>query len=180
MEPHASTTQLQSAAGQDERDVASILATLDPGVKYHPNELTDQATALVAKMTLKEAASLLSGRNFWQLKAIPRLGLESISVSDGPHGLRKQENEADHLGMGASLPATCFPTAVTLAATWDVALLKEVGRRLGAEAAAYGVSVRLQRQPALSAVVHRPLLPGAGAARARRQHQALTAVRAQL
>ena len=101
-------------------------------------------------------------------------------MSDGPHGLRKQENEADHLGMGASLPATCFPTAVTLAATWDVALLKEVGRRLGAEAAAYGVSVRLQRQPALSAVVHRPLLPGAGAARARRQHQALTAVRAQL
>jgi hypothetical protein len=62
-----------------------------------------------------QAASLCSGRNFWQLKGIPRLGLESVSVADGPHGLRCQENEADHLGMGASLPATCFPTAVTLA-----------------------------------------------------------------
>ena len=72
----------------------------------------------VASLTITlspQAASLCSGRNFWQLKGIPRLGLESVSVADGPHGLRCQEDEADHLGMGTSLPATCFPTAVTLA-----------------------------------------------------------------
>ena len=116
---------------------------LDPDIFYSPEQLAEPAAALVAKMSLEEAASLCSGRNFWQLKGIPRLGLESVSVADGPHGLRKQENEADHLGLGASMPATCFPTAVTLAATWDVSLLREVGRRIGAEAAARGVSVVL-------------------------------------
>ena len=73
-----------------------------------------QAASLTITLSA-QAASLCSGRNFWQLKGIPRLGLESVSVADGPHGLRCQEDEADHLGMGASLPATCFPTAVTLA-----------------------------------------------------------------
>ena len=82
---------------------------LASGVPYAPH---------LTRTVAPQAASLCSGRNFWQLKSIPRLGLESVSVADGPHGLRCQENEADHLGMGASLPATCFPTAVTLAATW--------------------------------------------------------------
>ena len=89
---------------------------------------TTVCTPYAPRVLWPQAASLCSGRNFWQLKGIPRLGLESVSVADGPHGLRCQENEADHLGMGASLPATCFPTAVTLAATWDVGLLHEVGR----------------------------------------------------
>ena len=79
---------------------------------------TTVCTPYAPRVLWPQAASLCSGRNFWQLKGIPRLGLESVSVADGPHGLRCQENEADHLGMGASLPATCFPTAVTLAATW--------------------------------------------------------------
>ena len=87
-----------------------------------------RAPSYAPRVLWSQAASLCSGRNFWQLKGIPRLGLESVTVADGPHGLRCQENEADHLGMGASLPATCFPTAVTLAATWDVGLLHEVGR----------------------------------------------------
>ena len=123
--------------------VDKLLAKLDPDTLYSPAELTEPAAALVADMSLEEAASLCSGRNFWQLKSIPRLGLESVSVSDGPHGLRKQDNEADHLGIGGSMPATCFPTAVTLASTWDVGLLHEVGRRIGAEAAARDVSVVL-------------------------------------
>ncbi|KRD40268.1 hypothetical protein ASE27_04810 [Oerskovia sp. Root918] len=94
-------------------------------------------------MTLTEKASLTSGANFWNTKPVDRLGVPSIMLTDGPHGLRKQGGAADHLGLNASLPATCFPTAATLANSWDPGLVERVGEALGTEAAAEGVSVLL-------------------------------------
>ncbi|WP_235534221.1 glycoside hydrolase family 3 C-terminal domain-containing protein [Oerskovia sp. Root22] len=96
-----------------------------------------------SEMTLTEKASLTSGANFWNTKPVDRLGVPSIMLTDGPHGLRKQGGAADHLGLNASLPATCFPTAATLASSWDPGLVERVGEALGAEAAAEGVSVLL-------------------------------------
>ncbi|WP_321575547.1 glycoside hydrolase family 3 C-terminal domain-containing protein [Oerskovia douganii] len=95
------------------------------------------------EMTLIEKASLTSGANFWNTKPVDRLGVPSIMLTDGPHGLRKQGGAADHLGLNASLPATCFPTAATLANSWDPGLVERVGEALGAEAAAEDVSVLL-------------------------------------
>ncbi len=94
-------------------------------------------------MTLEEKASLMSGGNFWNTKPVPRLGIPAIMLTDGPHGLRKQGGAADHLGLNASIPATCFPTASALASSWDEALLERVGEALGAESAAERVSVLL-------------------------------------
>jgi len=94
-------------------------------------------------MTLTEKASLLSGANFWNTTSIERLGIPSMMLTDGPHGLRKQAGKADHLGLSSSVPATCFPTAAALAASWDESLLKAVGQAIGAEAAAHKVSVLL-------------------------------------
>ena len=89
--------------------------------------------ALIAQMTLEEKASLCSGLNFWYLKGIERLGIPSIMVTDGPHGLRKQAGQADHVGLNESVPATCFPTASALAATWNRDLVYQVGVALGEE-----------------------------------------------
>ena len=94
-------------------------------------------------MTLEEKASLMSGDNFWNTKPIERLGIPSMMLTDGPHGLRKQGGKADRLGLNKSLPATCFPTAATLANSWDMGLLEKVGQALGKEAAAEDVSVLL-------------------------------------
>ena len=77
------------------------------------------ATSLVSQMTLEEKASLSSGLSFWYLKGIERLGIPSIMVTDGPHGLRKQAGQGDHVGLLDSVPATCFPTASALASTWN-------------------------------------------------------------
>ncbi|MFC4319892.1 beta-glucosidase [Litchfieldia salsa] len=98
---------------------------------------------LISKMTLEEKASLMSGDNFWNTKPIDRLGIPSIMLTDGPHGLRKQGGKADHLGLNKSIPATCFPPAATLANSWDLELLNEVGTYLGKEAASEQVSVLL-------------------------------------
>ena len=94
-------------------------------------------------MTLEEKASLLSGANFWNTKSIERLSIPSIILTDGPHGLRKQAGKADHLGIGASVPATCFPTAAALANSWDEQLIEQVGQAIGREAASHNVSVLL-------------------------------------
>ncbi len=88
---------------------------------------------IIQQMTLEEKASLCSGLNFWYLKGIERLGVPSIMLTDGPHGLRKQEGAADHVGLNESVPATCFPTASALAATWNRDLVREVGVALGEE-----------------------------------------------
>ena len=94
-------------------------------------------------MTLQEKASLLSGANFWNTKPIKRLKIPAMMLTDGPHGLRKQAGAADHLGLGESVKATCFPTAAALANSWDETLLHQVGTALGNEAAANKVSVLL-------------------------------------
>ncbi|WP_040977890.1 glycoside hydrolase family 3 C-terminal domain-containing protein [Oceanobacillus jeddahense] len=99
--------------------------------------------AIIEQMSLEEKASLMSGENFWNTKAIERLGIPAIMLTDGPHGLRKQGGKADHLGLNKSLPATCFPTAATLANSWDKSLIYLVGELIGKEAASEKVSVLL-------------------------------------
>ena len=97
----------------------------------------------IQKLTLEEKASLLQGRTNWTTWNVPRFLLPSIFLSDGPHGLRKQAGSADHLGLNKSLPATCFPTAATMANSWDPALGEELGKALGIEASAQDVQVVL-------------------------------------
>lgn len=94
-------------------------------------------------MTLEEKAGLCSGLDFWHLKGVERLGIPPIMVTDGPHGLRKQEQNADHVGINVSVPATCFPTAAGLASSWNRELVEKVGAALGEECQAEGVSVLL-------------------------------------
>ncbi|MFP7298950.1 glycoside hydrolase family 3 C-terminal domain-containing protein [Neobacillus niacini] len=98
---------------------------------------------LIAEMTLEEKASLCSGLDFWNTKGIERLGIPSIMVTDGPHGLRKQAQGADHLGIYNSVPSTCFPSAVGLASTWNKELIHQVGEALGEECQAEDVAVLL-------------------------------------
>lgn len=88
---------------------------------------------LIRQLTLEEKASLCSGLNFWYLKGVERLGIPSIMVTDGPHGLRKQSTDASQPGLTASVPATCFPTASALAATWNRELVFQVGAAMGEE-----------------------------------------------
>lgn len=98
---------------------------------------------LISQMTLKEKASLCSGKDFWHLKSIERLGLPEIMVCDGPHGLRKQNAENKKVGIGNSYPATCFPTAVTTACSWDRDLIYKMGQALAEECLQHDVSVLL-------------------------------------
>ncbi|MDE0451753.1 MAG: glycoside hydrolase family 3 C-terminal domain-containing protein [Gammaproteobacteria bacterium] len=100
------------------------------------------AEAIVARMALSEKAELCSGADVWRVPAIARLALPSITLTDGPHGVRKAA-PGTHSGLTRNLPATCFPTASALASTWDVDLLREVGAALGTEAAAADVAVLL-------------------------------------
>ncbi|WP_334075065.1 MULTISPECIES: beta-glucosidase family protein [Paenibacillus] len=98
---------------------------------------------LIEQMTLEEKASLMSGKDFWQSQDIPRLGINSMFLADGPHGIRKQAAAADHLGLNPSIPATCFPTAAAVANSWNVELGKKIGDYLGKEAVAQKVNVLL-------------------------------------
>ena len=82
---------------------------------------------LIDQLTLEEKAALLGGKGEWDSRDIPRLGIPSMIMSDGPHGLRRQAGAGDHLGLNASLPATCFPTAATMANSWDRDLGTEPG-----------------------------------------------------
>ncbi|MBV9279354.1 MAG: hypothetical protein JOZ41_04670, partial [Chloroflexi bacterium] len=93
-------------------------------------------------MTLEEKAELTVGRDFWTTRPIDRLGIPSIWLSDGPTGLRKTHNPSD-VGVGDSVPATCFPTESALAASWDVHLVSEVAGAIAREAQAEGVQVLL-------------------------------------
>jgi beta-glucosidase len=109
--------------------------------------------SIISQMTLGEKASLCSGLNFWYLKGIKRLGVPSIMVTDGPHGLRKQAGSSDHVGLNESVPATCFPTASALAATWNRDLVYKVGEALGEECleekvgVILGPGVNIKRSP---------------------------------
>ena len=105
--------------------------------------MTRDLKALVAAMTLEERAGLCSGRDFWNSKGIERLGIPSVMLTDGPHGLRKQAGSADHLGVRNSVPATCFPSAAGLACSWNETLLETVGIALGKECQAEAVAVLL-------------------------------------
>lgn len=98
---------------------------------------------LVSKMTLEEKASLCSGLDFWNTKGIERLGIPSVMVSDGPHGLRKQEEAADHLGMNESIKAVCFPAGCAVAASFDRETAKLLGETLGTECQAENISTIL-------------------------------------
>ncbi|MFT4245872.1 MAG: glycoside hydrolase family 3 C-terminal domain-containing protein [Micrococcaceae bacterium] len=98
---------------------------------------------IIDKMTLEEKASLTSGANFWNTKSIERLDIPKISMSDGPHGLRKQAGKEDHLGVNGSIPATCYPTAATIANSWDKKLAHSIGKGVGKETKAEGVSIIL-------------------------------------
>ncbi|MGE6598381.1 glycoside hydrolase family 3 C-terminal domain-containing protein [Bacillus proteolyticus] len=98
---------------------------------------------IISQMKLEEKASLCSGLDFWNTKGIERLGIPSIMVTDGPHGLRKQAEGADHLGIYNSIPSTCFPSAVGLASTWNKELINQVGVALGEECQAENVGVLL-------------------------------------
>ena len=98
---------------------------------------------IIKEMTLDEKAAICCGRDFWNLHSVERLKIPSIMVTDGPHGLRKQAEDSDHLGLSKSVPATCFPSGAGLACSWDRNVLDKVGGALATEALAENVSVLL-------------------------------------
>lgn len=98
---------------------------------------------MIEKMTLEEKAAFLSGKNEWQSRNIERLNIPSVFCSDGPHGIRKQAGAGDHLGLNESVPATCFPTAATVANSWNEHLGEQLGAALGEEASVQDVNILL-------------------------------------
>ena len=104
---------------------------------------TEKIRELIARMTLEEKASMCSGADFWHTEAIERLGIPASMVSDGPHGLRKQDQEGDHLGVNDSIKAVCFPAGCGTAASFNRELLTSMGATLGNECQAEGISVIL-------------------------------------
>lgn len=98
---------------------------------------------LISEMTLEEKAGMCSGFDFWYLKSVDRLGIPKVMVSDGPHGLRKQDEKGDHLGLNGSIQAVCFPPACLSACSFDRELMTEFGEVIGKEAQANDVSVIL-------------------------------------
>lgn len=108
---------------------------------------------LVSQMTLEEKAGLCSGEDFWHTKAVERLGIPSVMVSDGPHGLRKQDEAADHLGINDSIKAICFPAGCALASSFDRELAEKMGETIGQECQAENIStilgpaVNIKRSP---------------------------------
>lgn len=97
----------------------------------------------IKSMSLEDQIALCSGADNWHTKAIPNAGIPILCMSDGPHGLRKMPDSANEMNINGSLPATCFPTAVLSACSWDPNLLEEVGRAIGEEAASHGVGLLL-------------------------------------
>ncbi|MBK1809981.1 glycoside hydrolase family 3 C-terminal domain-containing protein [Clostridium sp. YIM B02505] len=108
---------------------------------------------IIEKMSLEEKIALCSGKSFWETQEFPEYGIKSLFLADGPHGLRKQVGESDHLGLNASIATTCFPTASAVAATWDVELIREMGDAIGKEAVkediniVLGPGVNMKRNP---------------------------------
>jgi beta-glucosidase len=108
---------------------------------------------IIKQLTLEEKAGLCSGADFWRTKAVERLGVPQMMVSDGPHGLRKQSDEADHLGVNESIKAVCFPTGVTVASSFDKDLIRVMGETIGKECqaenlgAVLGPAMNIKRSP---------------------------------
>ncbi len=98
---------------------------------------------ILDELTLQEKAGLVSGADFWTTRAVERLGVPSVMMTDGPHGLRKQVGEGDHMGINKSHKAVCFPPACALASSFDVDLAKEVGQTIGEECQAEGIAMLL-------------------------------------
>ncbi len=98
---------------------------------------------VIKRMTLEDKAALCVGLDFWHARAVPEAGIPSIMMTDGPHGLRKQSEAADHLGINDSVPATCFPSGAGLCSSWNVELAARVARAIAREAQAEGVGIVL-------------------------------------
>lgn len=98
---------------------------------------------LIRKMSLAEKVALCSGADFWNTKSFEKYGIPSITMSDGPHGLRKQDKDCDHMGIHKSKKATCFPCACATGSSWDRELLKEIGKAIAEEALREGISIVL-------------------------------------
>jgi len=107
------------------------------------NNYADDIKKYLSELTLEEKASLCSGQDMWFTKKVERLKIPRIMVADGPHGLRKQKDECEEVGLLESVPATCFPSGAALASSWDKKLIGRVGQALGREAKAEQVSVVL-------------------------------------
>ena len=119
------------------------LQALDAAFLMRRESYMQNTELLLKELTLEEKCALLSGAETFKTRGMPEHGIPQIWLSDGPHGLRKQAGESDHLGLNPSVPATCFPTASAIANSWDAALGEEIGAALGEEAAAQEVSVVL-------------------------------------
>ena len=119
------------------------LQALDAAFLMRREKYMQNTELLLKELTLEEKCALLSGAETFKTRGMPEHGIPQIWLSDGPHGLRKQAGESDHLGLNPSVPATCFPTASAVANSWDAALGEEIGAALGEEAAAQEVSVVL-------------------------------------
>ena len=119
------------------------LQALDAAFFMRRERYMQNTELLLKELTLEEKCALLSGAETFKTRGMPKHGIPQIWLSDGPHGLRKQAGESDHLGLNPSVPATCFPTASAVANSWDAALGEEIGAALGEEAAAQEVSVVL-------------------------------------
>ena len=108
---------------------------------------------IIAQMTLEEKAGLCSGADFWHTKAVERLGVPATMVSDGPHGLRKQDEAADHLGVNDSIEAVCFPAGCATAASFDRDLVRRMGEAIGDScqheqlSVVLGPAVNIKRSP---------------------------------
>ena len=119
------------------------LQALDAAFLMRRESYMQNTELLLKKLTLEEKCALLSGAETFKTRGMPEHGIPQIWLSDGPHGLRKQAGESDHLGLNPSVPATCFPTAATVACSWDPALGEQIGQAMGEEAAAQEVAVLL-------------------------------------
>lgn len=104
---------------------------------------TERVEQIVSQLTLEEKAALCSGKNFWETKDVERLHVKSVMVCDGPHGLRKQEGEADHLGINKSIETVCYPSASALASSFDRRVMTDLGNALGQECQAEHVAMLL-------------------------------------
>ena len=106
-------------------------------------EMQEKAKNIVKKLSIEQKAKLLTGEDFWHVHGVSDFGLEHIQMSDGPHGLRKQEGKVEKAGMNDAVPATCFPAAVTMACSFDRELMYEVGMALGEQCLHENISILL-------------------------------------